>query len=551
MKTLFVNANPVLFDDSPAFDAFLVEDGKIVETGMAAKLMKAMNPDGNPESLVDLKGQPVIPGLVDAHIHLIGYAATKERNVTLKGVSSLEVMQQKIADFIKTKELDEGTWVSGSGWNHDLFPVREIPTKKDLDAVSPHHPMKLLRMCYHICVVNTKALELAGITKDTPDPEGGRIDRDAEGNPTGVLRETAMTLVDKAIPPLVDKEEIKALILSACEDLVSLGFTAVHTDDFGMTGDRQATLDAYMELDQEGKLPLDVVLQMITYEPEDFQFYLDNGLKTGRRFNRLVCGPIKILGDGSLGSRTAALKEPYSDDPNTSGFMLMSEANLDKMIRQAFDNGFDTAIHAIGDLTMETVLNLYEKYDGLVKQHGLKPAIIHSQIASAELLQQYKKLGVVANFQPIFTHSDWRIAEERVGPERLKYSYCWKTYLDMGIPCVGSSDAPVESFNPYYNLYTAVARKDLDGNPEGGWVPEEALSREEALKLFTLYPPMLTREVGEKGELKPGYAADFTVLSHHPYEVELDDLKKISAFATYKGGEKVYESPVFISISEN
>lgn len=550
MKTLFINAKPVLFDAELPFDAFLVEDGLIVQTGTQETLKKSLEASLDEGHVMDLKGQPVIPGLVDSHIHLIGYAATKERSVTLKGVPSLGMMQKQVADFINNKELAEDTWVSGSGWNHDLFLVREIPTRHELDAISPHHPMKLLRMCYHICVVNTRALELAGITRNTPDPEGGRIDRDADGNPTGVLRETAMTLVDRVIPSLKDKAEIKELILSACTDLVSLGFTAVHTDDFGMVGDRQATLEAYMELDQEGKLPLDIVLQMITYEPEGFQFYLDNGLKTGRRFNRLVCGPIKILGDGSLGSRTAALKEPYSDDPSTSGFMLLSEENLDKMIHQAFENGFDTAIHAIGDLTMETVLNLYEKYDHLVKQHQLKPAIIHSQIASAPLLKQYKELGVVANFQPIFTHSDWRIAEERVGPERLKYSYCWKTYLDMGIPCVGSSDAPVESFNPYWNLYAAVARKDLDGKPEGGWLPEEALSREEALKLFTLYPPMLTREVGQKGELKPGYSADFTVLSHHPYEVDVEELKHISAFATYKGGEKVYESAEFITITE-
>ena len=540
MKTLFYNAKPVVFDGAPAFDAFFVEEGKIVETGSGEDLKASLPSQVSDVTLVDLEHNTVVPGLVDCHIHLVGYAATKEKNVSLKGVPSLDAMQDKVCSFIEKKELEEGSWISGSGWNHDSFPVREIPTRHDLDAISPHHPMKLLRMCYHICVVNTKALELAGITKDTPDPVGGKIDRDAEGNPTGVLRETAMTLVDKAIPPLKDKEEIKELILAACNDLVSMGFTAVHTDDFGMVGDRQALYEAYMELDQEGKLPLEVVLQMITYEPSDFQFYVDHGLKTGTRFNRLVAGPIKILGDGSLGSRTAALKEPYSDDPSTSGFMLMTDESLEKMISQAFENGFDTAIHSIGDLTMEKVLENYEKYQDLVKQHNLKPSIIHSQIASPALLEKYKELGVVANFQPIFTHSDWHIAEERVGSERLKTSYCWKTYLDMGIPCVGSSDAPVESFNPYWNLYAAVARKDLTGNPEGGWIPEEALSRDEALKLFTLYPPMLTNEVGVKGELKAGYAADFTVLSDDPYTVDLEEMKNMKALATYKGGEKVY-----------
>ena len=540
MKTLYTNVNPILFDDTEPFNAFLVEDGIIVKTGDIAQLQGITEGNESDLKVVDLGGQSVVPGLVDCHLHLVGYAATKEKNVSLKEIPSLEAMQEKVGHFITKKDLQPEEWVSGSGWNHDNFPVRKMPDRHDLDAVSPHHPMKLLRMCYHICVVNTKALELAGITKDTPDPEGGKIDRDADGNPTGILRETAMALVDKAIPPLKDKEEIKELILAGCEDLVSMGFTMVHTDDFSMVGDRQALLDAYRELDAENKLPLDVVMQMITYEPDDLQFYIDNGLKTGTRFNRLIAGPIKILGDGSLGSRTAALKEPYSDDPETFGFMLMSQENLEIMIRQAFENGFDTAIHAIGDLTVESVLHNYEKYQDLVEEHNLKPSVIHCQIASPDIMNKYKELGIVANFQPIFLHSDWHIAEERVGPERMKSSYVWKTYMDMGIPCVGSSDAPVESFNPFWNLYTAVARKDLEGRPEGGWVPEEALSREEALKLFTVYPPMLLHEMDRKGHLKEGYVADFTVLSDHPYEVDMEDLKNMTAVATYKDGVKVY-----------
>lgn len=540
MKQLFIHANPVLFEDQAPFDAFIVENGVITATGSETTMKSVANSKDSLMTIIDLEDRPVIPGLIDCHLHLVGYAATKERNVSLKGVTTLEAMQEKVAGFIDHKRLNPGTWVSGSGWNHDTFPDRRMPDRHDLDAISTQHPMKLLRMCYHICVVNTEALKLAGITRETPDPEGGRIDRDATGHPTGILRETAMNLVDRVIPPIKDKDEMKALILSGCHDLVAMGFTGVHTDDFGMVGDRQTLLEAYMELDQENLLPLNIVLQMITYEPNDFQFYFDNGLKTGTRFNRLMAGPIKILGDGSLGSRTAALREPYSDDPETNGFMLMPEETLDQMIRQAFEHGFDTAIHAIGDLTLESVLAAYEKYQPLIQQHALKPSVIHTQIASSELLKKYQQLQVVANFQPIFLHSDWHIAEERVGAQRINTSYCWKTYHQLGIPCVGSSDAPVEGFNPFENLYTAIARKDLSGNPPQGWIPEEALSREEALKLFTLSPPILTRETDSKGRLAPGYKADFVVLSGNPLEVTEEAIKDLRAVATYKDGQKVF-----------
>ncbi len=540
MKTFFYGADPVVFDSDPYFDAFTVENGVIRETGPRKELEFLLKPGFK---RVNLGGKCITPGLTDCHLHLLAYAATKEKNVSLKGLASLGEVQNKVTVFIEKTELLPGSWVCGSGWNHDAFPGRRMPDRHDLDVISANHPIKLLRMCYHICVVSSRALELAGITKDTPDPPGGRIDRDSEGHPTGVLRESAMTLVDKVIPAIMDKEEMKELILSACEDLVSVGFTAVHTDDFGFVGDRKALLDAYRELDESGLLPLDVVLQMIIYEPGDFSFYVQNGLKTGTRFNRLVAGPVKILGDGSLGSRTAALKEPYSDDPGTCGFMLMPEETMDQMIHDVFKKGFDVAVHAIGDLTMETVAGLFRKYQSLIGKHRLNPSIIHCSIASDEALQTIKDCGIIANIQPIFLHSDWPVAGERVGSNRLKTSYCWKTYRNRGIQCVGSSDAPVESYNPFWNMYTAVSRKDLNDQPEKGWIPEEALSREEALKLFTVLPPLLTGETGHKGRLKAGYCADFAVLSGHPYTGSNLDLKNLSVLATCKGGKKVYQAP--------
>ncbi|RQD70577.1 MAG: amidohydrolase [Tindallia sp. MSAO_Bac2] len=537
-KVMYHNANLINFPDMPDGDAFIVENGKFEKVGATEVLKKEIN---DSDELIDLQNKTVIPGLTDSHIHLLAYGSTKEQVVSLKEVRSMEELKSKVAQHIDRKALTSGQWVKGSGWNHDTFPDRKVPDRQDLDSISREHPIMLLRMCYHICSVNTKALEMAGITRDTPDPEGGKIDRDANGNPTGVLRETAMELVKQAIPPIVDKDEIKDLILSATEDLVSLGFTTVHTDDFGFVGDRQALLDAYKELNEQKKLPLQIVMQMIIHNPEDIDFYIENNLQSWNSMGRLMPGPIKILGDGSLGSRTAALHEPYSDDPETSGFMLMSEERLDAMIKKSFENGFDVAAHGIGDKTTETMLDLFKKYEHIYKPKNLRPSVIHSQIGSDSILRKYRDQQVIANVQPIFTHSDLHIAEDRIGSKRLKYSYCWKTYLDMGIPTVGSSDSPVESFNPFWNIYTAVARKDLEGNPKDGWIMEEALSLQEAMELFTLKPPMLSDECDTKGQLKEGYEANFTVLDKDPFKVDIEELKDFKAHATYFRGEKVYE----------
>ena len=539
MKTLFYNVKPITIEKENLFNAFIVEGGVIIETGNFEELKAGLS---SADSMVNLEGKTIIPGFTDSHIHLMAYATSKELNVNLKGVKSISVLQDKTDAFTKKKGLSPGRWVSGWGWNHDLFPDRRMPDRHDLDKISDKHPIQLTRMCYHICVVNSRALEAAGINENTPDPEGGKIDRDIHGKPTGILRESAMELIDRVKPPLADICEIKDLIRSACADLISCGFTCVHTDDFGILSDRDLLLKAYTELDEAGELPLDIVLQMIINKPTELDFYIERKLQSGRRFNRLSTGPVKILGDGSLGSRTAALIDPYDDEPETNGFMLFEKETLEEMIASCFENSFDVAVHAIGDLTQQTVLEIFGRYANLIEKENLRPSIIHCQIASPKILALYREHNIIANFQPIFIHSDWPIALERVGEERLKTSYCWQTFFDSGIFCVGSSDAPVESFNPFYNLYAAVFRKGLEGQPDGGWIPEEALSRREALNLFTLYPPRLTGEEMIKGQLKKSYAADFAVLSGDPLTVPEDELKELTVLATYKGGMPVYRA---------
>ncbi|SDY87853.1 amidohydrolase [Tindallia californiensis] len=538
-RTMFYNANLSNFTDLSTDNAFITENGMITKIGDSNDLLPLLKDE---DIRINLQQKTVIPGFTDSHMHLLAYGSTKEQVVSLKEIPSIDALKKAVTQHIDRKSIPIGDWVNGSGWNQDLFSDRKIPDRQDLDSISRKHPIKLLRMCYHICSVNSKALELAGITKHTPDPEGGKIDRDSHGNPTGVLRETAMELINRVIPPIENKEEMKNLILSACDDLVKHGFTCVHTDDFGFVGDRQALLDAYKELNEAKKLPLQIVLQMIIYKPEDIRFYIDNQLQSWKSMDRLIPGPIKILADGSLGSRTAALYKPYSDDAETSGFMLMSEKRLETMIKLAFENDFDVAAHGIGDKTIETLLDIYAKHEALYQSKHLRPSIIHSQIGSESILRKYRELQVIANIQPIFTHSDLHIAEARIGSDRLKHSYCWKTYLEMEIPTVGSSDAPVESFNPFWNIYTAIARKDLMGNPQDGWIPEEALTRKEAFELFTTKPPLLSGESHQSGKLKEGYWANFLVLQKDPFVVRPEELKDFMPIATYFRGEKTYES---------
>jgi predicted amidohydrolase YtcJ len=310
-------------------------------------------------------------------------------------------------------------------------------------------------------------------------------------------------------------------------------------DDFSFNVERRVLFDAYLELDRQGLLPFDVVLQLIVQSEEDLDFFIQKGLKSGLRYSRLMIGPIKVLADGSLGSRTAALKEPYSDDPQTAGFLLMQVEKLDRLFAKALENGFDLAVHAIGDLAMGKVAGLLAKHQELRVKNSLTASIIHCTVADYPTINLLRHSDIIANIQPIFIHSDWQIALDRLGKQRLKTSYCWKTYLSQKVLCVGSSDAPIESANPFENIYTAVARKDLNGKPDAGWIKEEALSREDALRLFTLNPPVLSREAEIKGQLKAGFRADFVLLSADPLLCSEEALKSIKVIKTYKSGVPV------------
>lgn len=495
--------------------------------------------DYQADEIIDLEGKFVYPGFTDAHLHLVAYAQKKLNEISLNGCTSIAEMKERIQDFIEKNSIEPDEWILGAGWSQELFKDKKYPNRYDLDMVSGNHPIMLIRNCYHICVVNSKALELSSVDACTETPEGGRIDKDENGIPTGIFRENAMNLITSHIPSVQSKEQLARLILEGCKDLATQGITTVHTDDFSFVEDKRMLWEVYKELDESNELPIRVVLQLRASSLEDIDVYKQMGLQSWIKMHHLTVGPIKIIADGSLGSRTAALEQPYSDDLKNKGIMLNSEKELDDLIRESFKNDFDICVHAIGDRTMNAVLDIYERYSELYKSKEMRPSIIHCQIASKDIIDKFKKLDIIANIQPSFVFTDWDVAGKRVGEGRLKYSYCWKKFIDKGVLCAGSSDAPIESFNPLYGIYAAVYRKDLNHNPEGGWMPDEKLSLCQAIALFTENAAYLSHEEHALGSFKIGKWADFVVLSDDLTDMDKKPVQNIQFEQTYVSGEQI------------
>ena len=535
-EKIYINGNVITMDEKcPRADYIIVKDGVILETGKG-EIPGRFKAAGE---VTDLGGKTVVPGFADCHMHLLNYSLRKEREVDLSGTASVEELVQRVKSFTFKNNIKPGEWVVGAGWNNEDFPDKKLPDKKVLDSISAMHPIKLTRACCHLHSVNSLALDIAGIDRDTPDTGGGEIDRDAYGYPTGILRENAIHRVNKHIPVPGDKRLLKDLILKGCIKLAAAGITTVHTDDFPYSRDKKSLLEAYRELEKEGRLPIRVVLQLRADGPEDIDDYAGLGIRPGKTLGKLVFGSVKIIADGSLGARTAALTEPYCDQPENRGILVHEKEPLEKIITKAFDLGFDVAVHAIGDRAYETVLDLFGRHRDTIKNKGLRPSVIHCQIGSERVLGLMKVLDVTANIQPVFLNSDWKMAESRVGNKRLEYSYCWRKYMDMGIRCVGSSDAPVEPFEPLYGIYSAVTRKDLNGKPEEGWLIKEGLTPGQALRLFTVNPAYLIHREDRLGSIAEGFAADMVVLSEDIFKVPHERIRDIKVLGTIAGGQEL------------
>lgn len=481
---------------------------------------------------IDLNGLPVYPGFVDAHAHLEGLGAAM-LSLTLAGVSSIEEVQSAVRSRLESVGPEE--WIRGRGWDQNLWPGKAFPTHQMLDAVSREVPVYLTRIDGHAVWVNRKVLEISGVTRTTPDPEGGKIIRDKFGNPTGVFVDNAIDLLNSVLPPLSMEERTKAVEL-AIEACLSVGLTEVH--DMGVLLDGIAI---YKQLIDTGRFPFRVYAA-IDGIGDTWDYYLENGPELNYGDNQLIVRAMKIYADGALGSRGAALIEPYSDDPGNRGLTLTALTEMNSVIKQALEAGFQVCTHAIGDRGNHIVLNAYENGFKSLKRNGreVRFRVEHAQIVDPVDIPRFSALGVIPSMQPTHCTSDMYWVGDRLGSDRLAGAYAWRTFLEHGSIIPGGSDFPVEGVNPLWGIYAAITRQDHSGWPEGGWRPEQSMTRLEALRAFTTWAAYASFKEKQKGTVENGKLADLVILSDDIMEIPPQTILATSVRYTIVGGRVVY-----------
>ncbi|KYH30566.1 N-substituted formamide deformylase precursor [Clostridium tepidiprofundi DSM 19306] len=529
----FINGNIITMNNNKIAQAFIVENNVFTYVGSNDEILKIIK-DAN--EIVDLKGKTVIPGINDSHMHFLNYAVTKN-NVNIYNVDSIETMISKTKEYIVENNPHKNDWIISRGWNENLFIEKKLPTRYDLDKISCEYPIFFSRVCGHIGVANSKALELTGINSNTPNTEGGIVDKE-NGIPTGILRENALNLIFNILPPM-KKDTIKTLLKNSFEDLLKVGITSIQTEDVTHSRALEPLICAYRELEQENALPVRVNLQLALPDEKSINEATYMNLKTGIGNDKFKIGPIKLFLDGSLGGRTAAMKEEYCD-VHSNGVLIYSSHQLNKITLAAYNAGFQIAAHAIGDNAIEQILNSYENIYKLNSKSKLRNIVIHCQFTNNKLIKKFKEIGAIASVQPCFVMSDYTIVKKAVGNARAKDSYAWNDMLKNDIHVAFSSDAPIESFNPFEGIYAAVTRKDITGNPKEGWYKKQCISVYDALKCFTLGSAYASFEENIKGSIENGKLADFVVISDNILKISPDKIKDITVLATYVGGEKKF-----------
>jgi len=497
--------------------AMSIRQGRIASIGETA---------GPAARVIDLKGAPVIPGLIDSHVHMESFGFQAE-TFDLRNVKTVA----EIAAMVRAKaaSLPAGTWIRGRSWDQTNWGG-EFPTHAELTRAAPAHPVFLTRVDGHAGWVNGKALELAGIDEKTPDPMGGKIIRDAAGRATGVLIDRAQGLVASKIPAATD-EEVTSRIRTAARECARLGLTSVH--DAGID---EQDLRAYRKLLAAGQLPIRIYA-MIGGEGNLWRSFLESGPEV---HERLTIRSIKLMADGAMGSRGAAFWQPYADDPGNTGLMILKQETVERVARQAIEKGFQVNTHAIGDRANRMVLDAYLKVlgDGSKKRFRIE----HAQAVALPDFALFRKTGTIASMQSTHATSDMRWALARLGPDRLMGSYAQKRMLNAGVVVANGSDFPVEEPSPLMGFHAAVSRQDANGHPKGGWRPEERFSREEALRSWTWAGAYAAFEEDWKGTLEVGKVADFVVLSGDIMTLPFDELPKVRVVATYVAGQAVYNN---------
>ena len=538
LDKLFINGEIYsMKKEGEKFQSLGVKDGKITFLGTDEEAKNISS-----KELIDLKGKMMIPGMADAHLHLYAYC----QNLTFVDLSKVHNINEMINLMKeKVKNVKKGDWVKGVNFDQSKWKENRFPTLEEMNSISKDNPVIIKRCCLHAVVANSKALEMAGIGKNYQAGSGGIVELDKDGMPNGILREQSTKVFDDILPdPLKDIEVQKKIMQDVLNDMSSKGITTIHTYA-AKIWQYNEDINIYKNFEKEGKLPLRVTVCIDElFEPE-----ILTKEKLNNPYRKVQLGAYKIFSDGSMGSRSAALKKPYSDDPQNSGFMLFTQEELNNKILTGYEHGLQPAIHAIGDRALDMTLAAIEYTLKTTKEKGMTDEeqknrlpfrIIHVQMIDDDLLERMKKLPLVLDIQPIFLCTDLHWIEDRIGKERLKGSFALKTMEKAGLIQTGGSDCPVETYEPLKGIYAAVTRQDMEGYPAEGFLPEERLSVYEALCMYTKNVPYATGQESVLGTLEIGKFADLTVLEKNLFKIDKKEIKDIKVEQTYVAGNCVF-----------
>ena len=538
LDKLFINGEIYsMKKEGEKFQSLGIKDGKITFLGTDEEAKNLSS-----KELINLKGKMMIPGMADAHLHLYAYC----QNLTFVDLSKVHNINEMINLMKeKIKNVKKGDWVKGVNFDQSKWKENRFPTLEEMDSISKDNPIIIKRCCLHAVVANSKALEMASIGKNYQAGSGGIVELDKDGMPNGILREQSTKVFDDILPdPLKDIEVQKKIMQDVLNDMSSKGITTIHTYA-AKIWQYNEDINIYKNFEKEGKLPLRVTVCIDElFEPE-----ILTKEKLNNPYRKVQLGAYKIFSDGSMGSRSAALKEPYSDDPKNSGFMLFTQEELNNKILTGYEHGLQPAIHAIGDRALDMTLSAIEYTLKTTKEKGMTDEeqkkrlpfrIIHVQMIDDDLLERMKKLPLVLDIQPIFLCTDLHWIEDRIGKERLKGSFALKTMEKAGLIQTGGSDCPVETYEPLKGIYAAVTRQDMEGYPTEGFLPEERLSVYEALCMYTKNVPYATGQESVLGTLEIGKFADLTVLEKNLFKIDKKEIKDVKVEQTYVAGNCVF-----------
>ena len=529
--TVIDNANGYTLNakgDVVQFASLAFDDaGRILAVGSAADVA-AKAPQAQH---VDMGGRTVLPGLIDAHGHVFGLGEMLMQ-LDLSATTSLQGALAAIGDYARANP--GRAWVRGRGWNQENWKLGRFPTAQELDGAVSDRPVWLERVDGHAGWANGRALALAGITDKTPDPAGGKIVRDAAGHATGVLVDAAQGLMQKVLPQ-PSEQEGRVMLDRALEKMASVGLTSAHDAGIGVAQDR-----LYRDYADHGKLTARIYA-MIGGTGADFDQLAKNGPLNTYGHDMYALRAVKLYADGALGSRGAALLAPYTDDPHSHGLLFHSNGEIDAMIAKAMKKGYQVNVHAIGDAGNRQILDTFAKEIPANRGQALRHRIEHAQVVTLADIPRFKTIGIIPSMQPTHATSDKNMAEQRVGPERIKGAYAWRTFLAQGSRIACGSDFPVEAPNPFYGIHAAVTRQDAGGNPIAGWYPEQEMSLKEAFRCFTLDAAYAGHQENTLGSLEAGKYADFIVIDQDMFRISPYDIHKIGVLETWVGGRRVWQ----------